>query len=931
MAAAISVFCALGLASAAPAQTVTGIRSLITGLSSRPASNLKASFTYGPRYPLVDHSVQFTDTSTGIPQSWLWDFGDGGRSTARNPLHCFTTTGFKKVTLTITSASGSKTIARTLSVLAAAATASFVFSPTTPGPGQAVQFADTTPGTPSSWRWDFGDGSSSTAKNPSHVYLQSGTYNVTLAVSLGSGVTQVSHTVVVSAVSILQSSFYFSPALPQIGQSVQFTDTSVGSPTSWRWNFGDGGTSSAQNPSHVYLTAGSKTVTLTSTAGSHSNTTTRTLQVSNATAASFTYSPGSPAPGETIQFTDTSTGNPTSWFWDFNDSSTSTLQNPSHVFGSAGSYNVTLTASDGAASQSASRTITVASDDGSLRQYWVSPTGAATWVNAKSSSPLSGAACCSLATANANAAAGDTVILRGGSYYVNTHGPIKPSRSGTLDSRITYKACPGENPEFLRFGDNTNVDQQHAVQIIGKSYIVIDGIAGTNLGRWLLLQNGACFNEIKNCHFSTVTFDCAIRIWDATGAPSTDNWLHHNIFERVGYVAMDGQDKLSLLQIGTDGVADNRMSRHNTLEDNVIAYGGHDASDIYTKYNVIKRNFYHNEGWMTAPAGAASGYAPDANGKYGNRNLAINSSRTAPGEGVYDLLEANRFGASGASCDDDGGDALTIIAMHCLVRYNEVLNGQNNGILLKVDIVGSASYNKIYNNTIVWNGRYDNSYKTGFSGVQWQGAGIRYYPSLTTAVGTCIKNNLLFGNAREDIEHRVWPAQGTDTYRDNSSGLNWLNAQGDPLFMDATHSDLTSPTQPDLRLTAVSGCIDAGTHLVLAKGGGSASTTLVVKSCDVNGSGNPVGAANAALYFQDGTWGSALTHGVTLFPDWIAIGTVTNVVQIASIDYSTNTIRLASPMTWNADDKIWLYKDSSGRIVLNGAAPDLGAHESDRR
>ena len=70
-----------------------------------------------------------------------------------------------------------------------------------------------------------------------------------------------------------------------------------------------------------------------------------------------------------------------------------------------------------------------------------------------------------------------------------------------------------------------------------------------------------------------------------------------------------------------------------------------------------------------------------------------------------------------------------------------------------------------------------------------------------------------------------------------------------------------------------------------------------------------------------------MTHGVTHFPDWIAIGTVTNIVKISSIDYMTNTIVLASPMTWADKAKIWLYNDSSGRRVLNGAAPDAGAHE----
>ncbi|MBE3142388.1 MAG: hypothetical protein IMZ61_00460 [Planctomycetes bacterium] len=177
----------------------------------------------------------------------------------------------------------------------------------------------------------------------------------------------------------------------------------------------------------------------------------------------------------------------------------------------------------------------------------------------------------------------------------------------------------------------------------------------------------------------------------------------------------------------------------------------------------------------------------------------------------------------------------------------------------------------------------------------------------------------------------MWSDPPSNTIRDNSWGTNWVNANGNPLFVDETHNDLTSSTQPDLNITSLSGCIDGGTHLALANGSEINSTTLMVKSCDINAYGNPIGESNPALYFQDGTWGSALTHGVTLFPDWIAIGTVGNVVEISSIDYSTNTITLASPMTWSNNDKIWLYKDSGGRCVLNGTAPDYGAREFIRR
>ncbi len=105
---------------------------------------------------------------------------------------------------------------------------------------------------------------------------------------------------------------------------------------------------------------------------------------------------------------------------------------------------------------------------------------------------------------------------------------------------------------------------------------------------------------------------------------------------------------------------------------------------------------------------------------------------------------------------------------------------------------------------------------------------------------------------------------------------------------------------------------DGGSYLTTATNVGSNSTNLIVAD---------------SMYFQDGARGSDLARGVTLFPDWIAIGTVNNAVRISAINYNTNTITLASPMTWSSGASIWLYKNSSGSIVLSGSAPDYGAYE----
>ena len=317
---------------------------------------LAASFAYSPASPTVDQSVQFTDTSTGAPTSRSWNFGDGATSTAQNPSHSYATAGAKTVTLTVTNASGSNSTSRTVTVAAALA-ASFSFSPASPAVDQSVQFTDTSTGAPTSRSWNFGDGATSTAQNPSHSYATAGAKTVTLTVTNASGSDSTSRTVTVGAA--LAASFSFSPASPTVDQSVQFTDTSTGAPTSRSWNFGDGATSTAQNPSHSYATAGAKTVTLTVTNASGSNSTSRTVTVAAALAASFSFSPASPAVDQSVQFTDTSTGAPTSRSWNFGDGATSTAQNPGHSYTTAGAKTVTLTVTNASGSNSTSRTVTV--------------------------------------------------------------------------------------------------------------------------------------------------------------------------------------------------------------------------------------------------------------------------------------------------------------------------------------------------------------------------------------------------------------------------------------------------------------------------------------------------------------------------------------------------------------------------------------------
>jgi PKD repeat protein len=146
------------------------------------------------------------------------------------------------------------------------------------------------------------------------------------------------------------ANFSGSPTTGTAPLTVAFTDNSTGAPTTWAWTFGDGGASTTRNPSHVYVAAGTYSVTLTATNALGSDTVTKTNYITvsppQPPVAAFNGSPVTGITPLTVAFTDNSTGAPTSWAWTFGDGGTSTAQNPSHVYTIAGTYSVTLTATN---------------------------------------------------------------------------------------------------------------------------------------------------------------------------------------------------------------------------------------------------------------------------------------------------------------------------------------------------------------------------------------------------------------------------------------------------------------------------------------------------------------------------------------------------------------------------------------------------------
>ena len=239
-------------------------------------------------------------------------------------------------------------------------TAAFTANTTIGTTPLTVSFTDNSTGSPTSWSWDFGDGSTSTKQNPTHTYQKAGKYTVKLTVTNDQGSDTKTKTDYITVNGNLPvADFSASPTSGKVPLTVAFTDNSTGNPTSWSWDFGDGSSSTEQNPSHTYSKAGSYTVKLTATNDQGSDTKTKTDYITvngNLPVADFTANTTTGTAPLTISFTDNSTGNPSSWSWDFGDGGTSTVQNPSHTYQKAGKYTVKLTVTNDQGSNTETKT-----------------------------------------------------------------------------------------------------------------------------------------------------------------------------------------------------------------------------------------------------------------------------------------------------------------------------------------------------------------------------------------------------------------------------------------------------------------------------------------------------------------------------------------------------------------------------------------------
>ncbi|MBK9335973.1 MAG: choice-of-anchor L domain-containing protein [Lewinellaceae bacterium] len=221
--------------------------------------NLVPDFDYNVN-PANYRDVQFTDLSLGSPTNWFWEFGDGGTDNVQNPAYLYDPGfGMQLLHLVIEKDNCQEELYTFIDIAGCNIDIDFDWLVTPPFD---VQFNDLSSGSPTFWYWDFGDGDFSFQQGPAHTYPGNGTYDVYLeiakdVVANGDNVTcqiwterQIQF---LAPCDTLSANYYIET--PGDGCTVEFYDISAGNPVAWYWDFGDGNTSTLQNPTHTYTTS----------------------------------------------------------------------------------------------------------------------------------------------------------------------------------------------------------------------------------------------------------------------------------------------------------------------------------------------------------------------------------------------------------------------------------------------------------------------------------------------------------------------------------------------------------------------------------------------------------------------------------------------------------------------------------------------------
>ncbi|MGC8802341.1 MAG: PKD domain-containing protein [Bacteroidales bacterium] len=325
----------------------------------------KAQFSY-----TVDTSantIQLQNQSINAYKSY-WFFSDGGYSTSTDPVHAFPAAGIYKVNLTITDTTSGCTDSYEQYVNVGQKNdceADFIYLVNTAT--NAVQFFDISIGNIQSYLWNFGDGTTSTEKNPQKTYSVPKVYNVCLTVVNQHGISNITCNKVSTQSNACVADYDY-----QIlsDRKVRFSDRSMGNPASYQWNFGDNNTGSGSQVNHAYAANGYYLTSLSISNGGSCNS--RAYKLINVgmpagiKAGIVANRQGSKnkAGGYPVDFIGAGLGDDVRIKWVFGDGTEdTTTTSPTHVYSTPGTYTACYIVSDPITGQSdtACTTITITS------------------------------------------------------------------------------------------------------------------------------------------------------------------------------------------------------------------------------------------------------------------------------------------------------------------------------------------------------------------------------------------------------------------------------------------------------------------------------------------------------------------------------------------------------------------------------------------
>jgi len=358
-----------------PSHDYTGTGTFDVKLTATTADGCSQTYT-APRYITVttatanftiqqactNASATFTNTTLPAPVSATWTFSDGTVQNSINAVKSFTVAGPYSVTLKSISADGCEATVTRNFTISAPPTINFTMNPTAACAVPAnIRFTTSGAGA-TSWAWDFADGTTSNLQNPVHSFAAEGTYNVkVIATSAGGCIDSAVNSITIKkpTLAITGTSRGCIPLNATFGTTIVSPDPVV----SYLWDFGDGTTSTAATPSHVYNTQGRYTVNLTITTQTGcTQTATYDVRAGSPINVDFTVDATQGCQPTIFRFTDLSTpavaGLTYQWTFEENGSAagTSAVRNPTYVFNTIGMHDVTLTVTNNGCSRSVTKT-----------------------------------------------------------------------------------------------------------------------------------------------------------------------------------------------------------------------------------------------------------------------------------------------------------------------------------------------------------------------------------------------------------------------------------------------------------------------------------------------------------------------------------------------------------------------------------------------